>query len=75
MNRRKFIAGAAAGLGAAYFEPPALAGVLDLPVPTGKAGAHDTVVLGKTASAPAGWPWEPARWDQAAVLTRRAAVS
>jgi aryl-alcohol dehydrogenase-like predicted oxidoreductase len=48
MNRRKFIAGAAAGLGAAYFAPPALAGVLDLPVPTGKAGAHDTVVLGKT---------------------------
>ena len=48
MNRRKFIAGAAAGVGAAYLAPRALAGVLDLPAAAGKAGAHDTVVLGKT---------------------------
>lgn len=44
MNRRNFIAGAAAGLGAAYLEPHGIAGVL----PAGKAKAHDTVVLGKT---------------------------
>jgi aryl-alcohol dehydrogenase-like predicted oxidoreductase len=48
MNRRKFIAGAAAGVGAAYLARRAMAGVLDLPAPAGKVGAHDTVVLGKT---------------------------
>ncbi len=48
MNRRKFITGAAAGLGAAYLAPRAMAGVLDLPARVGKAEAHDTVVLGKT---------------------------
>jgi aryl-alcohol dehydrogenase-like predicted oxidoreductase len=48
MNRRKFISGAAAGLGAAYLAPRGIAGVLDLPATAGKAGAHDTVVLGKT---------------------------
>jgi 1-deoxyxylulose-5-phosphate synthase len=48
MNRRKFIAGAAAGLGAAYLAPRITAGVVDLPASAGKAAAHDTVVLGKT---------------------------
>ncbi len=48
MNRRKFIAGAAAGLGAAYFGPHGMAAVLEPPVATGKAEAHDTVTLGKT---------------------------
>jgi 1-deoxyxylulose-5-phosphate synthase len=48
MNCRKFIAGAAAGLGAAYLGPNAISGVLDLPTPAGNAAAHDTVVLGKT---------------------------
>jgi len=48
MNRREFISGAAAGLGAAYVAPRAMGAVLDLPSNTGKAGAHDTVVLGKT---------------------------
>jgi aryl-alcohol dehydrogenase-like predicted oxidoreductase len=48
MNRRKFITGAAAGLGAAYLAPRSMAAGLDLPAPAGKAGAHDTVVLGKT---------------------------
>jgi aryl-alcohol dehydrogenase-like predicted oxidoreductase len=48
MNRRKFIAGAAAGLGAAYLAPRAMAGVVDLPPPVAKSAAHDTVVLGKT---------------------------
>ena len=48
MNRRKFIAGAAAGLGAAYFAPRGMAGVLDLPARAAKAEAYDTVVLGKT---------------------------
>lgn len=48
MNRRKFIAGAAAGLGAAYLGPSGMAGVLDLPARAGKGLAHDTVVLGKT---------------------------
>jgi 1-deoxyxylulose-5-phosphate synthase len=48
MNRRKFIAGAAAGLSTAYLAPHAIAGVLDSPAPTGKAAAHDSVVLGKT---------------------------
>jgi aryl-alcohol dehydrogenase-like predicted oxidoreductase len=48
MNRRKFITGAAAGVGAAYLAPRGVAGVLDFPAPAGKAEAHDTVVLGKT---------------------------
>ena len=48
MNRRKFIAGAAAGLGAAYLMPPAIAEGLSLPARDGKAEAHDTVALGKT---------------------------
>jgi aryl-alcohol dehydrogenase-like predicted oxidoreductase len=48
MNRRKFIAGAAAGLGTAYLAPRAMAGLVDLPAPAGKSAAHDTVVLGKT---------------------------
>src|ERR1019366_5742339 len=48
MNRRKFIAGAAAGLGAAYLAPHAMAGVLELPAVSTKSQAHDTVVLGKT---------------------------
>jgi aryl-alcohol dehydrogenase-like predicted oxidoreductase len=48
MNRRKFITGAAAGLGAAYLAPRGMAGVLDLGGPVAKAQAHDTVVLGKT---------------------------
>ncbi len=48
MNRRKFIAGATAGVGAAYFAEHAIAGVLDLPAHAGKVEAHDTVTLGKT---------------------------
>ena len=48
MNRRKFIAGAAAGLGAAYAGIHGMENGLALPVPAGKAQAHDTVVLGKT---------------------------
>src|SRR5579863_3390271 len=48
MNRRKFIAGAAAGLGAAYLGANGVAEALALPVPAGKMEAHDTVVLGKT---------------------------
>src|SRR5947209_15351923 len=48
MNRRKFIAGAAAGLGAAYLGPNGMAAVLDVPAHAGKAEAQDTVVLGKT---------------------------
>jgi aryl-alcohol dehydrogenase-like predicted oxidoreductase len=48
MNRRKFITGAAAGLGAVYLAPRAMGGVFDLPARMGKAEAHDTVVLGKT---------------------------
>jgi aryl-alcohol dehydrogenase-like predicted oxidoreductase len=48
MNRRKFITGAAAGLGAAYLAPRAMAGVIDLPAASTKTQAHDTVVLGKT---------------------------
>lgn len=48
MNRRKFIGGAAAGLGAAYLAPGSVAAALDVPVSQGKAAAHDTVVLGKT---------------------------
>ncbi len=48
MNRRHFIAGAAAGLGAACFDPRGVAGVLDAPAQSAKVQAHDTVVLGKT---------------------------
>lgn len=48
MNRRKFIRGAAAGLGAAYLGANGVRETLALPVPAGKAEAHDTVVLGKT---------------------------
>jgi 1-deoxyxylulose-5-phosphate synthase len=48
MNRRKFIAGAAAGLGAAYLGANGVGEALALPVPAGKMEAHDTVVLGKT---------------------------
>ena len=48
MNRRNFIAGAAAGLGAAYLGPNGMAAVIDAPAQAGKAEAQDTVVLGKT---------------------------
>src|SRR3954447_16059832 len=48
MNRRKFIAGAAAGLGAAYLGPNGMAAVVDAPARAGKAEAQDSVVLGKT---------------------------
>ena len=36
MNRRKFIAGAAAGVGAAYIADRAMGGVLDVPGPKAK---------------------------------------
>lgn len=48
MNRRKFIAGAAAGLGAAYLAPRMFADPVDTPAQMDKAQATDTVVLGKT---------------------------
>ncbi len=48
MNRRKFLAGAAAGLGAAYLGPSSVAGVLEVPIRDHKVEANDTVVLGKT---------------------------
>ena len=48
MNRRKFIAGAVAGLGAAYLTPGTLAEGLEAPAHTEKVEATDTVVLGKT---------------------------
>lgn len=52
MNRREFLTGAAAGLGAACLAPSALAAPLDSsvlsPVLTQKFKATDTVVLGKT---------------------------
>lgn len=48
MNRRKFISGAAAGLGAAWLGPRGVAEVLDSPAPAGKVEATDTVILGKT---------------------------
>lgn len=48
MNRRKFIAGATAGVGAAYFAERAIAGVLDVSAHAGKVEAQDTVTLGKT---------------------------
>lgn len=47
MNRRKFISGAAAGVGATYFAPRAVADLLVLDTPH-RAEATDTVVLGKT---------------------------
>lgn len=47
MNRRKFISGAAAGVGATYFAPRAVADLLVLDTPH-RAVATDTVVLGKT---------------------------
>jgi aryl-alcohol dehydrogenase-like predicted oxidoreductase len=46
MNRRKFIAGAVAGFGAAYLKSGTIAKALNAPVT--KAEATDTVVLGKT---------------------------
>ncbi len=46
MNRRKFVAGAAAGLGTAYLGSHAVAEVLN--VGGARAEAHDTVTLGKT---------------------------
>jgi aryl-alcohol dehydrogenase-like predicted oxidoreductase len=48
MNRRKFLAGAAAGLGTAYLGPSGVAGVLEVPIRDHKVEANDTVVLGKT---------------------------
>jgi aryl-alcohol dehydrogenase-like predicted oxidoreductase len=48
MNRRKFIGGAAAGLGAGWLGANSVGDALALPVPAGKAEAHDTVVLGKS---------------------------
>src|SRR3954454_694469 len=48
MNRRKFITGAAAGLGAAYLGPNGMAAVIDAPARAAKAEAQEMVVLGKT---------------------------
>ena len=48
MNRRRFMAGAAAGLGAAYFSSNGIAELLETPSNASKAEAQDTVVLGKT---------------------------
>lgn len=48
MNRRKFIAGAVAGLGAAYLTPGTFAEGLDVPARQSKTEATDTIVLGKT---------------------------
>jgi 1-deoxyxylulose-5-phosphate synthase len=48
MNRRKFIAGAVAGLGAAYLAPGSIAEGLAAPAGQGKADATDTVMLGMT---------------------------
>jgi aryl-alcohol dehydrogenase-like predicted oxidoreductase len=48
MNRRKFLAGAAAGLGTAYLGPSSVAGVLEVPIRDHKVEANDAVVLGKT---------------------------
>ena len=48
MDRRKFIAGTAAGLGAAWLSPRGVSELIDAPVRAGKAAAQDTVVLGKT---------------------------
>lgn len=48
MNRRKFITGAVAGLGAACLKPGAIAEAIESPQSQGKFEAIDTVVLGKT---------------------------
>ena len=48
MNRRKFIAGAVAGLSAAYLKPGSIAESLESPATAAKVEAADTVVLGKT---------------------------
>jgi aryl-alcohol dehydrogenase-like predicted oxidoreductase len=48
MNRRKFLAGTAVGLGAAWLLPRGVAELIDAPAHAGKAEAQDTVVLGKT---------------------------
>jgi 1-deoxyxylulose-5-phosphate synthase len=48
MDRRKFIAGTAAGLGAAWLSPRGVAELIDTPAHAGKAEAQDSVVLGKT---------------------------
>jgi 1-deoxyxylulose-5-phosphate synthase len=48
MNRRKFIAGAVAGLGAACLKSGTIAEALGSSAPQAKAEATDTVVLGKT---------------------------
>lgn len=48
MNRRKFIAGVAAGAGAAYLSQRSMAAALDASAPQGKVEAHDMVTLGKT---------------------------
>jgi aryl-alcohol dehydrogenase-like predicted oxidoreductase len=48
MDRRKFIAGTAAGLGAAWLSPRGVGELIDTPAHAGKAEAQDTVVLGKT---------------------------
>jgi len=48
MDRRNFIAGTAAGLGAAWLSPRGVAELIDTPAHAGKAEAQDTVVLGKT---------------------------
>ena len=47
MNRRKFLANAAVGLGATCLAPSAIADLLVLDTPH-RAEATDTVVLGKT---------------------------
>ena len=48
MDRRKFISRAAAGLGAAYLAPAAIADLLDPAAAGRRVEATDTVVLGKT---------------------------
>jgi 1-deoxyxylulose-5-phosphate synthase len=48
MDRRKFITGTAAGVGAAWLSSRGVAELIDAPARAGKAEAQDTVVLGKT---------------------------
>jgi len=48
MNRRKFITGAVAGLGAACMRAEAIAEALESSAPRAKVEATDTIVLGKT---------------------------
>jgi 1-deoxyxylulose-5-phosphate synthase len=48
MNRRNFLTGAVAGLGAAWLPSKPLQAMLDTPASTHKVQASDTVVLGKT---------------------------